>query len=69
MLGSALVVLLGAIHVAFALNGETLGARQNPADDPNRIPSPPITRPNHEDKWNTGQVQTVTWYVSACTDG
>ncbi|KAI0662206.1 hypothetical protein C8Q70DRAFT_633497 [Cubamyces menziesii] len=61
MLGSALVVLLGAIHVAFALNGETLGARQNPADDPNRTPSPPITRPNHEDKWNTGQVQTVTW--------
>ncbi|KAI0328910.1 hypothetical protein GY45DRAFT_1325770 [Cubamyces sp. BRFM 1775] len=61
MLRSALVVLLGAIHIASALKGETFEARQNPADDPNRIPSPPITRPNHEDKWNTGQVQTVTW--------
>ncbi|KAH9889977.1 hypothetical protein C8Q73DRAFT_706216 [Cubamyces lactineus] len=61
MLRSLLTVLFGAIHVVTALKSETLSARQNPADDPNRIPSPPITRPNHEDKWTTGQVQTVTW--------
>ena len=42
----------------------TLGRRStNPADDPNRTPSPPILKPNHITQWDALEDQTVTWYV------
>ena len=43
----------------------TLSRRStNPADDPNRTPSPPILKPNHITQWDALEDQTVTWYVT-----
>lgn len=33
----------------------------NPANNPDRVPSPPILQPNHEIEWQALEVQTVTW--------
>ncbi|KAI1794883.1 hypothetical protein LXA43DRAFT_883195 [Ganoderma leucocontextum] len=58
LLAFTLVPALCVAHVAAAL----YPARTvNPADDPNRTPSPPILQPNHEVEWQALEVQTVTW--------
>ncbi|KAI9059273.1 hypothetical protein FKP32DRAFT_1658198 [Trametes sanguinea] len=55
------LLVLCFLNAASALIFETLDAVPNPADDPNRTPSPPITRPRGGDRWNTLEVQTVKW--------
>ncbi|KAL1950416.1 hypothetical protein VTO73DRAFT_5540 [Trametes versicolor] len=59
------VFLLGLVNVAVATRFDPVNARQvqdgNPADDPNRTPSPRITRPTHSETWNPPDLKTVTW--------
>ncbi|KAM5538718.1 hypothetical protein V8D89_007747 [Ganoderma adspersum] len=58
-LAFSLVPVLFVAHVAATWSYS--GRAVNPADDPNRIPSPPILQPNHEVEWQALEVQTVTW--------
>ncbi|OJT08157.1 hypothetical protein TRAPUB_953 [Trametes pubescens] len=59
------VFLLGLVNLAVAARFKLGSARQvqdgNPADDPNRTPSPRITRPTHAETWNPLDLKTVTW--------
>ena len=59
LLALSLVSALFIAHVAAALSYSERVV--NPADDPNRVPSPPILQPNHEVEWQALEVQTVTW--------
>ncbi|KAI0373708.1 hypothetical protein BV20DRAFT_962282 [Pilatotrama ljubarskyi] len=61
MLPLAFFLPLSLLGVTAASSFDVFYARQNPADDPNRTPSPPITSPAHSDRWTTLEVQTVTW--------
>ena len=59
LLALALVPALFIAHGAATLSYSERAV--NPADDPNRVPSPPILQPNHEVEWQALEVQTVTW--------
>ncbi|OSD07499.1 hypothetical protein PYCCODRAFT_1456299 [Trametes coccinea BRFM310] len=61
MFAPAWPLCLWLLNVAFALKLQAFDAATNPADNPNRTPSPPITRPRGGDRWNTLEVQTVKW--------
>ena len=55
------LTLIPALFVARVAGTLVFERAVNPADNPNRVTSPPILQPNHEVQWQALEVQTVTW--------